>query len=222
MTQAAHSLPIADACWGTSGVRGDRSCPELATVVHCHNCKVFRKAAQAFLDRAVDAAYLEERARFVGEPAQTYEHTEVSSVVFELGDELFALESRAIVEVTERRRIHHVPHRTNAVFAGLANVQGRLELCFSLAGLLGVPPAASGSADAARMIVVELSQKRWVLQVDKVRGAERFAEASIKEPPASSTRSSNQYVRALLVRGDARIGLLDQERLNAGLERSLK
>ncbi len=28
-------------CWNRIGVSGDRSCPELATVVHCHNCPVF-------------------------------------------------------------------------------------------------------------------------------------------------------------------------------------
>ena len=36
-----------DDCWNRIGVRGDRSCPELARVIHCHNCPVFSRRRPA-------------------------------------------------------------------------------------------------------------------------------------------------------------------------------
>ena len=42
-----HAPP--DRCWQEIGVWGDRSCPELAAVTHCHNCPVFAAAGRKFL-----------------------------------------------------------------------------------------------------------------------------------------------------------------------------
>ena len=42
----ALSLTTVDDCWNRIGFCGDRSCPELAHVVHCHNCQVFSNAGR--------------------------------------------------------------------------------------------------------------------------------------------------------------------------------
>ena len=39
---------------------GDRSCPELAKVTHCHNCPVFATAGRRFLDAPRPPGYLDE------------------------------------------------------------------------------------------------------------------------------------------------------------------
>ncbi|MEM7650108.1 MAG: chemotaxis protein CheW, partial [Cyanobacteria bacterium P01_A01_bin.70] len=33
-------------CWNQIGVRGDRTCPTLETVIHCHNCPVYSQAGR--------------------------------------------------------------------------------------------------------------------------------------------------------------------------------
>ena len=59
MTPLPSAKPASD-CWNVIGVRGDRSCPELTTVVHCHHCPVFAAAGRTFLDAPSPPGYLEE------------------------------------------------------------------------------------------------------------------------------------------------------------------
>lgn len=46
-------------CWNQSGVEGDRSCPDLQTVGHCHNCPTYAAAGQSLLDREIPLDYLQ-------------------------------------------------------------------------------------------------------------------------------------------------------------------
>ena len=59
-------------------------------------------------------------------------------LIFRLGPEWLAFRTQTIAEVTTPRPVHRVPHRTNEVFLGLVNLQGQVQLCVSLHGLLGV------------------------------------------------------------------------------------
>jgi chemotaxis-related protein WspD len=223
VTEPAQKLPMVDECWTRIGVRGDRSCPELRAVEHCHNCRTFARAAEVLLDRPIDAGYLEERARFVAEPMARGREVVLSAVVFEVGGEVYALEGKAIVEVTEAKELHRVPRRTNAIFQGLVNVHGQLELCFSLSGLLGLKAARQeATGGARRVIVVELDGRRAVLLVDRVLGAQRFEKSAFREVPTTSARRRLPFVRDVLVEGESRIGRLDVESLRAGLEESLR
>ncbi|HMJ11867.1 MAG TPA: hypothetical protein VK524_10665, partial [Polyangiaceae bacterium] len=105
-TQNALALPMAD-CWNTIGVKGDRSCKVLAEVQHCHGCSVFARAAQAFLDRPAPDAYVAEMTALVAQSAVLDVKTDKLSVVlFDIGDQTLAIDTRAVVEVTEPRRIH--------------------------------------------------------------------------------------------------------------------
>jgi chemotaxis-related protein WspD len=222
VSEPVHQLPVVDECWTRIGVRGDRSCPELQKVEHCHNCRTFARAAEVLLDRPIDARYLEERARFVAEPMARGREVVLSAVVFEVCGEVYALEGKAIVEVTEAKALHRVPRRTNAIFRGLVNVHGQLELCFSLAGLLGLDEARDAAPPARRVIVVELDGRRGVLLVDRVRGAQRFERSAFRDVPATSARRQLPFIRDVLVEGETRIGLLKLDSLRAGLEESLR
>jgi chemotaxis-related protein WspD len=223
VTEPLRQLPVVDECWSRIGVRGDRSCPELRTVEHCHNCRTFARAAEVLLDRPIDAAYLEERAKFVAEPMARSAELLLSAVVFDVGAETYALEGKTIVEVTEARALHRVPRRTNTIFRGLVNVHGQLELCFSLAGLLGLEEGSEPPAGAPRRVVVaELDGRRAVLLVDRVRGAQRFEKGAVRDVPATSARRTLPLVHSVLVDGDLRIGLLGTESLRTGIEESLR
>lgn len=174
------------------------------------------------LDVSEPAGYLEERARFVAEPMSRSREVVLSAVVFEVGGEAYALEGKAIVEVTEARAPHRVPRRTNTIFRGLVNVHGQLELCFSLAGLLGLEAKEAPSGAPRRVLVTELEGRRAVLLVDRVRGAQRFEKSAFCEVPASSARRRLELVRSVLVDGEHRIGLLHAESVRVGLEESLR
>ena len=157
--------PGDDDCWSHIGVSGDRTCPELSSFIHCRNCPVFATAARAFFDRPAPEGYLAGWSRWLAKSVERDEGDEgggedeneaesheekVSVLIFRLGPEWLAFRTQTVAEVTTPRPVHRVPHRTNEVFLGLVNLQGQVQLCVSLHGLLGVTamssPGAAGRA----------------------------------------------------------------------------
>lgn len=59
--------PHLDHCWNTIGVSGDRSCAELATVIHCRNCRIYSQNGQELLDRPPPPGYQQEWTRLLAE-----------------------------------------------------------------------------------------------------------------------------------------------------------
>ena len=223
-------LAVVNDCWNQIGVRGDRSCPELKKAIHCQNCNVFEAASQAFFDRPQPPEYRSELTRLLAELPKVQESGSLPVVVFALGEELFALDTRRFVEVTGARRVHRVAHRSNRVFAGLVSINGQLELCFSLANLLNVgsKKAASGASagsppDEARLIVIEDDKnRRWVFHADRVLGVERMPDAAFCEPPATVVQDTAGHVSRVIVWNEKRIGYLALEAIFDALERSLR
>lgn len=216
------ALPLVD-CWNSIGVKGDRSCPKLREVIHCHNCEVFADAARAFLDRPAPAGYLAEvtesfSAANEGKPAPS-----VSAVVFEVGDQLLAIDTKAVVEVTSPRRAHRVGHRNGRIFSGIVNVHGQLELCCSLSGLLQIDASASEAASSsARMLLVEHDGLRWSFEVAAVHGVHRFEAADVSPVPATSQQDAASYMQSVLRFGERRAGKLDLDKTFRALESSLR
>src|SRR5688572_25645168 len=99
-------LSVVNDCWNRIGVRGDRSCPELKSAIHCQNCGVFGAASQAFFDRPHLPEYKNELTKLIAEPPSVRQSGSHPVVVFALGEELFALDTRRFVEVTGPRRVH--------------------------------------------------------------------------------------------------------------------
>ncbi len=168
-------------CWNKIGISGDRSCPELNSFIHCRNCPVFSAAARTFFDRAAPEEYLEDWARWLasshlhgtrGEESQDATgalRTDGASVlIFRLATEWLAICTQTIVEVTLPRVVHQVPHRSNQVFTGLVNLQGQVQLCFSLHSLLGT----SVSVSPTRLIVLRDQEQgeTWAFPADEVLG----------------------------------------------------
>jgi len=217
---------VIDHCWSKVGVKGDQTCVELAEFVHCHNCPVFAEAAQLFLDRPLPDAYISELTPSLVQigAVQTASRA-LSVVVFEVSGQLFAIESTAVVEVTETRPVHRVGRRSGRVFLGIVNVHGQLELCASLQGLLqmnGEEHAPDASVSQPRMVLVEMAHQRWVFPVDKVHGVERFVEGDLSDVPATARQDAHSLVTAVLKWRHRRIGLLDLEKALSALEANLR
>jgi chemotaxis-related protein WspD len=220
------SLTVIDDCWNRIGVRGNRSCPELKFAIHCQNCNVFGSASKAFFDRARDPEYEREATDLVAEASNTRLESTCSVVIFALGQELFALDTRSFVEVTEPRRIHRVAHRTDRVFAGLVNIHGHLELCVSLAGLLALEGARTAdvqSSSRARMLVVEDDRRRrWVFAANAVLGVQRVLQTSFGEVPATLVKMSSNLVSKVIEWEEQRVGYLDTVAFFGALDRSVR
>jgi chemotaxis-related protein WspD len=110
---------------------------------------VFASAARTFFDRPAPGGYLAEWAKWLaqsgeaggpeaGEALATSERNGVAVLIFRIGQEWLAFRTQTVAEVTLPRPVHRIPHRSNDVLIGLVNLRGQLQLCISLAGLLGV------------------------------------------------------------------------------------
>lgn len=209
------ALPVitADSCWNQIGVRGDRSCSELAKVTHCHNCSVFATAGRRFLDAPSPPNYLDEWTARLAVPDEAVAGEQFSVLVFRLGDEWLAAPVSALVEVTRPRRSHRVPHRAG-LLAGIVNIRGELHLCIRLDLLLGVTANGSRSGyNNPRLIVIRHESEGWAFAADEVDQVHRTAKANVTSAAPTLSRASAKLTRGVFSVGDRSVGLLDETRL---------
>lgn len=215
-----------EVCWSTIGVAGDRSCPELVEHVHCRNCPVYADLARTLLDIPSNPTYLTEWSAHVAAPKAPPEANTESVLIFRIGDEWLALPSTTVQEVAAARPIHSLPHRRSGHVLGVTNVRGELLVCVSLGTLLGLSGArtrtgAGALASPPRVLVLRGAQLRVACPVDEVQGIHRVRPADIRRPPATVANAGTTYSRAVAPWETHAVGILDETRLFAGLERSL-
>lgn len=216
--------PFAD-CWNRIGVRGDRSCPELAEHVHCRNCPVYAGAAHRLLDAPAPAGYLEEWTGLFAQEKDEGARHERAAVIFRLAREWLALPAGLFREVAPLRPVHSLPHRRDGIVSGVVNVRGELLVCVALDRLLGVDAAGEGEAAARgvhpRLLVIGRKGERVVFRADEVHGIHRYDPSVLLPVPASLARASAGFTTAMLPWRERTVGCLDEQRLWQTLNRSL-
>jgi chemotaxis-related protein WspD len=219
------TLPLATVdgqadCWRRIGVWGDRSCPELVKVVHCHNCPVFAAAGRRFLDAPSPEAYREEWTERLAAPIEEAAADLQSALIFRLGEEWLALRAQVLVEVTTPRPVRRVPHRAGPL-AGLVNIRGELHLCVRLDQVLGLTPDGKEAPDekdqagstAGRLILARRDGDLWAFPVDEVDQVYRFSAGDLTGAPATLARAAARLTQAVFVWRGRSIGYLDDARL---------
>jgi len=211
-------------CWKEKGIFGDGSCQELAHLIHCRRCPVYATAGRRHLDRDLPSKYLEERAKVMAMPKEMARMGTLSVMVFRLFGERFAIKTIFFQEAAEPSPIHTLPLKVNRVFRGLANINGELLLCLSIADLLELTPEAEGEASSVvyeRMLVVVREGQRFVFPVEQILGVHRVAPEDLGEVPATLSRSARSLTRGIFQLDGRHVGLLDEERLFPAMTRSL-
>lgn len=175
-----------------------------------------QRRVQDLLDRPAPEGYLEEWVDAVASAKDKGEAKETTVLVFRLGSEWLAMSNEVVKEILQTRLIHHIPHRSNKVLKGLANVRGELQLCFSLQALLGIEDEDESATRLSRRIyrrlaVAEKEGHRWGFPVDEVFGIHQLAEEEIEEPPVNIAASSAPFTRGVFRFRDEPVGLLDEE-----------
>jgi len=175
------------------------TCPRLTDVIHCQNCEVYSGAGRKLFDRAVPSGYADEwnHALRADKPREDVES--ISILVFRIGAEWLGLPTAALSQVSDIRKIHTLPHRSDAVLLGLVNVRGRNLICCSLTALLGIagaePDGPTGILAYRRMIVTADGRDRWVLPVDEIDGVRRFRPRHVRELPVTVARDRAHFTR---------------------------
>lgn len=135
----------------------------------------------------------------------------ISLLVFECGGERMAIRAEEVARVVATAPMHRVPHRTNDVFAGVANHEGELLLCVRLERALGLSDAAVGAHRAAAsrpLVVIEEGKRLWAVEVDRIDGVEDVASSALRDPPLTVAASHNGCTECLARIGEADIVVL--------------
>jgi chemotaxis signal transduction protein len=210
------------ACWNLTGAYGDRSCPELARVIHCRNCDVYSKAGVQLLDRTLPADYREERSRYLARRRKARELSSVSAILFRIGSHWMALPTRCFQEVAEKRTVHSLPHQVLPVL-GLANVRGELITCVSLAHLLGLfqPPRQLRPSMYHRLLVFDWNGLRVCFPTHEVQGPQRLYPEDLKPAPVRLGKPGTALAKHVLHCEQGVVGLLDPNLLCSALEQKM-
>lgn len=233
LTLRDEDRPLLD-CWNRIGIHGDRSCPELKQVVHCHNCPVFAAAGRRFLDAPSPPGYREEWTERLAAPLEEEADDRQSVLVFRLADEWLALPVSVLIEVTPSRPLHRVPFRSG-LLAGLVNIRGELGLCIHLDKLLGIDRPGSGSNGAApgtlrrrnttgqgQLLVAARGDERWVFAVDAVDQVGRLPRRELGPVPPTVGRAAAHLTSGVFSWAGHAVGLLDPDRLFEALRTKLR
>lgn len=215
-------MPLADDCWRSIGVAGDRSCAELARHVHCRNCPRHGDAAGRSLHRPLDPGYREAWARELARPPLQDAATDATAMVFRVGAEWLAVPLPLVAAVAPLVPVHRLPHRGQGALLGVAAVNGRLLPAVSPARLLGITSSgakAQGRHTFARLLVLASPDlpASFALPVDEIHGVLRHASGAMRPPAATVGHAPPPLVAGIVGGGDLQAGLLDGALLMAQL-----
>jgi chemotaxis-related protein WspD len=174
------------------------------------------------LDLAPPAEFQKEWTEFYAAEKQLAPRVKHSLVIFRLGDEWLALDTKAFQEIAGRSPVHTVPHRKKGIVAGLTRVRGELLICVSLAAILGI--TCNASADAAkaseRFIVLNGAGGRFVFVADEVHGIHRLAE-ELSPPPVTVAHAGIRFTRGIFAWQNKTVGCLDDQVLFQAVNQNL-
>ena len=233
-------------CWNKIGVKGDRTCPELETFIHCYECPVYAAVGDSLLEREPPADYLEDWINVLEDKSDTLDiydgvqtiirtDAAISIIIFRLGNERLALPVKILQEVTHPCVIQPLPHRSNELFLGLVNIRGEILLCASLSYLLHIETteinlsdktnkkeiSSTKSINLQRMIVAGTAEDKWVFPVDEVHGIFRFHLQELQETPVVISKSAEGYTKGIVYWEGEKVNFLDFDLLFCTLNKKI-
>lgn len=184
------------------------------------------KAALRLLERKPDEGYLSDWTELLARPKRSSEKTGTSVIIFRLNQEWLAINSTVFCEVISYKKIHRIPHRTNAILMGLVNYQGMLKLCINMHHFLTIEPekvveSAHPREKFPRMVSIEKDHEQWIFAVDEVQGIFYADINHLQSAPVTVSKSKASYLRGMIDWHGKNVGYIDEELLFFGLRRSV-
>jgi chemotaxis-related protein WspD len=221
--------PRPERCWRVIGISGDRSCSDLNTYTHCHNCPVFSNAGRQLMEAEPPEGYIEQWTHFLADARTRKGPRTLSALVFRLGSEWIGLDTAFVVEISDLRPSRRVAHRSEGTLKGIVNIRGNILLQVDLFHLLkidtngsvGAGATAARLAASPRLVVISLGSATWVFQADEVLGVQRFSSAEMGPVPVTITHRVARVTKGLLTLGQRKVGLVDTDVLFAQLRQAV-
>ena len=203
--EAKKELHDINDCWNHIGVWGRASprCEKLTDVMHCRNCEVFSSSGQKILEQPLSEDYLKDWAKTYSREKEKHLAGTKSSLVFRLGDEWYSIPNDAVIEVTEMRSIHSIPHVKSKALRGVVNIRGELKICVSIGYMLGISKGKKQKAQTKytsyeRMIVMTYEEQQFVFPVSEVLGSFRYKDDDVTGPPATVSNAKATFTTGML------------------------
>ncbi|MBI1722856.1 MAG: purine-binding chemotaxis protein CheW [Gemmatimonadetes bacterium] len=150
---------------------------------------------------------LEQRARALARPAAPAQaHDAIEVITFALANEVYAIESRFVIEVFRLTDLSPLPGAKPPVF-GVTGWRGELLTILDLRPVLGLSVGALD--DLGRVIVLGEERPAFGVLADAVRELVTLQESALRDTP-ESVAASREYLRG--VTADA-VLVLDAEKL---------
>ena len=178
------------------------------------------QAARLLFDRDIAAGILSEWTAQTALPKDQSDLRRAAALLVRAGEEWLGLPASIVETALPVGTVHCVPYLSSPVFLGLANVDGELLPCVSLAALTGAEPDLSPVRP--RFIAVSLAAGRFVLLVDEAAGTCGYDPETLASPPDTLARSPHPIVRAMVLLEGRSAGITDEESLGQALLRSLR
>lgn len=135
---------------------------------------------------------LRERARALAQPmAALVSSASRNVVVFSLGDERYAIETRYVFTVIRVCDVFPLPG-AGAHVLGLTNVQGELLVVFDLRVLMGT--ARPANADATRMMILGNKHAELAIMADVVHDVQPLLDSDLFPVAAASIDGGQPYL----------------------------
>lgn len=150
----------------------------------------------ALLSRPLSEADLDRATAELAVPIDLREGSSLGVLAVRAGGELIAIPAAEACRVIAPAAVHRVPHRSNAVFLGIANHDGEILMCASIEAALGLARRADEATPSA-LVVAEHGRERWAFGVDAVVGVVEVTESALRSPPITVSSARSGCVRTL-------------------------
>jgi len=175
---------------------------------------------ESLFNRASDDRYRALWTEQISQPKREHNRDGELVLIFRIGEDLLALPTAHLQTVRPPVAIHRIPHRPRPI-CGLANVDGMLAICVCLGTLIQRPPADPDSPTAKLIMLGESEQTHWAFIADEVLIMHRLDSETIQTLPVTVSQSPTQRTRMLFEYDNQHVALLDAERIQQAIERSL-
>ncbi|MDT8384636.1 MAG: chemotaxis protein CheW [Gammaproteobacteria bacterium] len=214
-----------DRCWYERGVWSAVSdkCEKLEEYIHCRNCPVFSSEGKRVLDRAAPAGYLKEWRKGLAANKPIIKKDSRSILVFRVVEEWFAIPSRCLHEITEKKTIHKIPGNNNPGIVGVVNVGGEIRVCYSLESVLGVRCQDSknrkgGSSEITRFIVAFIGGNYYVFVVQHISGMALYHDDELYPIPSTLAYDGANLLLGVINHATNKVAVLDVDKFQSTLE----
>ncbi|MDD3117762.1 MAG: chemotaxis protein CheW [Victivallales bacterium] len=213
-------------CWNLIGTMAPdgAGCPRLTELVHCRNCPYFQQQSRRLLETPPPPGYLRQWGEAVAAEREAPGPHSAALLVFRLEQEWLALPAATIGRVGLPAPVHRLPFKSDAVLLGLVNIDGHLQLLFSLKKQLGIESAATPLTPplfGARLVEAETNGFAWAFVADEVAEVRCYDLRTAGNIPPTIAGLPTDYIREIFSDAGRTVGVLDDELLVGGWQRRL-